>query len=104
MALLEIQNVSRRFGDFTAVDQVSLTVAPGEVFGLLGPNGSGKTTLIRALCGLLRFSEGSATVFGPDVARHAEQIKGQVGYMSQRLSLYADLSGLAPLLIVFGPD
>src|SRR3954447_11796209 len=91
-AVIDIKNVTIRFGTFTAVNRVSFQVYPGEVFGLLGPNGSGKTTLIRALCGLLRFREGSATVFGRDVAKYSEEIRGRVGYMSQKFSLYADLT------------
>src|SRR5262245_39942165 len=90
--VIDLQNVTIRFGSLTAVNRVSFQVFPGEVFGLLGPNGSGKTTLIRALCGLLRIAEGSATVFGRDVRRHAEEIRGRVGYMSQKFSLYADLT------------
>lgn len=88
----EVHDVIIRFGTFTAVDGVSLTIAPGEVFGLLRPNGSGKTTLIRALCGLLPLASGWARVLGRDVTRDAEAIRAQVGYMSQRFSLYEDLT------------
>jgi len=87
-----IEHASIRFGSFTAVSYVSRTVGRGEVFGLLGPNGSGKTTLIRALCGLIRFAEGRATVLGLDVARDPEGIRQTIGYMSQKFSLYADLT------------
>ncbi len=90
--VLDLREITRRFGSKTVVDGVSLTVARGEIFGLLGPNGSGKSTLIRMLCGVLELSGGSARVLGYDVARDAEAIKRRIGYMSQSFSLYRDLS------------
>ena len=89
---ISIRNCSIQFGKFCAVDNVSFDVFTGEVFGLLGPNGSGKTTLIRALCGLINFSHGEASVFGLNARTQSELIRERVGYMSQKFSLYADLS------------
>ena len=82
----------KRFGTFTAVDDVSFTVARGEIMGFLGPNGAGKSTLIRMLCGLLRPTAGRALIAGIDVGREPEQVREHIGYMSQKFSLYNDLS------------
>lgn len=92
MSVLETRDVTIRFGSFMAIDRVSLSVLPGEVFGLLGPNGSGKTTLIRALCGLIPLAGGSAQILGHDVVRQSERVRQDVGYMSQKFSLYHDLT------------
>jgi len=91
-AIISAQNLTRRFGEFTAVDHVSFDVEPGEVVGYLGPNGSGKTTTIRMLLGLLLPSEGQATVLGYDIVQQVEQIRSRVGYMSQKFALYHDLT------------
>ena len=86
-----VEDLVKRFGDFTAVDRISLEAGRGEIFGFLGPNGAGKSTTIRMLCGLLRPTSGHATVAGYDVARQAELVRQRIGYMSQRFSLYNDL-------------
>jgi ABC-2 type transport system ATP-binding protein len=91
-AVVEAHELVRRFGDFTAVDRVGFAVAPGEIFGLLGPNGAGKSTTFRMLCGLMPPSSGSARVAGIDLATAAPEAKQRLGYMSQKFSLYPDLS------------
>ncbi len=88
-----VDGLTKKFGDFVAVDHVSLTVEKGEIFGFLGANGAGKTTTIRMLCGLLLPTSGSGTVSGFDVHKENEKIKRSIGYMSQKFSLYADLTG-----------
>src|SRR5512147_1411531 len=87
-----VRDLEKRFGSFVAVNRVSFQVARGEVFGFLGPNGAGKSTTIRMLCGILAPSGGSATVAGFDLARDPEKIKARIGYMSQKFSLYDDLT------------
>ncbi|MBI3882493.1 MAG: ABC transporter ATP-binding protein [Verrucomicrobia bacterium] len=90
--MIHCENLTKRFGHFTAVDGVSFSVAKGSIFGFLGPNGSGKSTVIRMLCGLLEPSDGRATIAGYDVARQTEHIKSLIGYMSQKFSLYDELT------------
>ena len=99
---LEVNGSTKKFGDFTAVDHVSFAVQPGEVFGYLGPNGSGKTTTIRMLCGLLTRTEGNASIMGIDVFKNPEKIKPLIGYMSQKFSLYDDLTVLENLQFYAG--
>jgi|AMWB02.1.fsa_nt_gi ABC-2 type transport system ATP-binding protein len=87
-----LRDLSRSFGDFTAVNRVSLEVKRGEIFGFLGPNGAGKSTTIRMLCGILAPTGGTGTVAGFDITRQPERIKAVIGYMSQKFSLYEDLT------------
>ena len=90
--VIEVHNLTKRFGTFTAVDSISFEVERGEIFGFLGANGAGKTTAMRMLCGLSYPSGGSGTVAGFDITTQGEQIKRHIGYMSQRFSLYEDLT------------
>lgn len=89
---IEISNLTKKFGDFTAVNSISLNIGKGEIFGLLGPNGSGKSTTIRMLCGVLTPTEGKATVLGYDIEKQPELVRQHIGYMSQKFSLYEDLT------------
>lgn len=89
---VKTESLTRKFGKFVAVDAVSIEVKKGEIFGFLGANGAGKTTMIRMLCGLLKPSDGKGTVAGFDVYKQPEQIKQNIGYMSQKFSLYDDLT------------
>lgn len=95
------ENLTKRFGNFVATDHISFSVRRGEIFGFLGANGAGKTTAMRMLCGLSRPSEGRAVVAGFDVASQAEQVKRHIGYMSQKFSLYDDLT-VAENMRLFG--
>jgi len=90
--VVELHDLVKRFGKMTAVDHVSFTIHPGEIFGILGPNGSGKTTTIRMLCGLILPTQGTAIVAGADVSREPEKVKSRIGYMSQAFGLYRDLT------------
>lgn len=91
MKAIEVKQLTKRFGTFTAVDHISFEVEPGEIFGFLGANGAGKTTAMRMLCGLSVPTSGEARVAGFDVYRESESIKRNIGYMSQKFSLYGDL-------------
>lgn len=90
--MIECEGLTKRFGHFTAVDHVSFKIAAGSIFGFLGPNGSGKSTVIRMLCGLLQPTEGIARIAGFDVTRQTDEIKNMIGYMSQKFSLYDELT------------
>lgn len=91
MNVIEVKNLVKKFGSFTAVDHISFEVNEGEIFGFLGANGAGKTTAMRMLCGLSKPTAGQGTVAGFDIRRQAEEIKAGIGYMSQKFSLYNDL-------------
>ncbi len=91
-AAVSVESLTRRFGDFVAVDNISLKVDKGEIFGFLGPNGAGKSTTIKMLCGLLLPTGGTGSVGGHDIMKESEEIKKNIGYMSQKFSLYDDLT------------
>jgi len=97
-----VKDLVKKFGDFTAVDHISLETRRGEIFGFLGPNGAGKSTTIRIMCGLLRPTSGSATVAGFDVATNPEAVRQNIGYMSQKFSLYNDLTAIENLRLYAG--
>jgi ABC-2 type transport system ATP-binding protein len=99
---VQVRDLTRRFGDFVAVDSISFQVGAGEVFGFLGANGAGKTTVIRMLTGLLQPSSGDARVAGHDVTTEPEAVKRDIGYMSQRFSLYEDLTVLENITLYAG--
>jgi ABC-2 type transport system ATP-binding protein len=100
--IISVRNLTRRFGDFLAVDHITFDVEPGQVIGYLGPNGSGKTTTIRMLLGLIRPSEGSAQVLGFDSATQSEEVRAHTGYMSQKFSLYNELTARENLTFYAG--
>jgi ABC-2 type transport system ATP-binding protein len=90
--VIDAQGLTKRFGPITAVDSIDLAIRKGEIFGFLGPNGAGKTTTIRMLCGILKPTSGRATILGHDVVSEPDQVKRQIGYVSQQFGLYADLT------------
>src|SRR5437762_11735345 len=90
--IIEARGLTRRFGELTAVDHLDLSVARGEIFGLVGPDGAGKTTTLRLLCGLLDPDEGEIQIGGQSVQRHLLAVKDRIGYMAQRFGLYLDLT------------
>jgi ABC-2 type transport system ATP-binding protein len=99
---VRVQNLEKRFGRFKAVDGITFQVAQGEIFGLLGPNGAGKSTTIRMLCGIITPSGGTGHVAGLDIITQAEAIKQRIGYMSQKFSLYQDLTPLENIRFYLG--
>lgn len=90
--VIKVRGLTKKFGDFTAVDNISFDVYKGEIFGFLGANGAGKTTAMRILCGLSKPTSGEAVIAGNDIYKHTERIKSNIGYMSQKFSLYEDLT------------
>jgi ABC-2 type transport system ATP-binding protein len=102
LPVISVENLTRRFGSFVAVDHINFEVQAGEVVGYLGPNGSGKTTTIRMLLGLLKPSDGKATVLGYDVFKQSEEIRARAGYMSQKFAIYDDLTTLENLTFYGG--
>jgi ABC-2 type transport system ATP-binding protein len=102
MYAVEIENLTRKFGDFTAVNRISLRIERGSIYGFLGPNGSGKSTTIRMLCGILEPTEGTGTILGLDLKRDCEALKSKIGYMSQKFSLYNDLTVIENLRFYAG--
>ena len=90
--IIEVEKLKKNFGDFTAVNKITFSIKKGEIFGFLGPNGAGKSTTIRILCGLITPTAGKAMVNGYDVYTQSEKIKENIGYMSQKFSLYHDLT------------
>jgi len=102
MIAVELNNLTRRFGNFTAVNNVSLKIEQGSIYGFLGPNGSGKSTTIRMLCGLLRPTSGRGAILGLDIDRNCEDLRYKFGYMSQKFSLYDDLTVIENLTFYAG--
>lgn len=102
MNAIETKELTKQFGNFTAVDRITFSVKQGEIFGFLGANGAGKTTAMRMLCGLLQPTSGEGTVAGFDIYKQSEQIKKNIGYMSQRFSLYEDLTAFENLELFGG--
>jgi ABC-2 type transport system ATP-binding protein len=92
MSAIEVVKLTKKFGDFISVDEVSFSIAQGEIFGFLGANGAGKSTTIKMLCGLLEPTSGDARVGGYSIISEPEKVKANIGYMSQKFSLYNDLS------------
>ena len=90
--VITTKEISRSFGDIVAVDKLSMAISEGEMFGVVGPDGSGKTTTIRMICGILAPSSGTAVVLGKDIIKQPDLVKKEIGYLSQRFSLYGDLS------------